>query len=345
MAKIIKIKGNAGDSSIIIGESLANIDRYLPVEKTVIISDKNVLRLHGKDFPPCRVINIKPGEKEKNLNTVRKIYEKLVELEVDRSSFIVGIGGGIVCDITGFVASTFLRGLRFGFVSTTLLSQVDASVGGKNGVNLGGYKNMIGVFSQPEFVICDLNLLSTLPARELLNGFAEIIKHAAICDKELFAFLENNHKKALSLDRSIIGKLVCDSIRIKSDIVSRDEKEKGERRKLNFGHTFGHAFEKTLGIPHGEAVGAGMIVAGGLSVKKGFLKKEEFERLKSVISLFGLPVELACDRKKIIDAIKKDKKRENSFLHFVFLSGIGSAVVRKIPVSELEEARGTRYET
>jgi len=338
VAKTIKIKGRDGDSVVMIGESLSNLGRYLPVEKTVIITDKNVWRVHGKEFPACRVIKIEPGEKTKNLDTVRDIYEKFLKFGIDRSSFIVGIGGGVVCDIAGFAASTFLRGIRFGFVSSTLLSQVDASVGGKNGVNLCGYKNIVGVFNQPEFVICDLSLLSTLPERELLNGFAEIIKHAAICDKELFTFLENNHKKALSLDRDIIGKLIYESVKIKSGIVSRDEKEKGERRKLNFGHTFGHAFEKTLGILHGEAISAGMIIASRFSVKKSLLKEEEFERLKRLIEFFGLPVKLPCDRIKVIDAVKKDKKRDKLSLHFVLLSGIGSAVVKEIPISELEKA-------
>jgi 3-dehydroquinate synthase len=337
MHKTIKIKGGLGDSEVIVGESLLNLDLYIQVEKTVIITDCNVLKCYGNSFPPCRIITIEPGERAKNLDTVRDIYQRLLEFGVDRSTFITGIGGGVLCDITGFVASTYLRGIKFGFVSTTLLSQVDASVGGKNGVNMGGYKNMIGVFSQPEFVICDLSLLSTLPAGELRNGFAEIIKHAAICDKDLFRFLEEYYKEALSLDRTVIERLVYDSVRIKSDIVSRDEKEKGERRKLNFGHTFGHAFEKTLQIPHGEAVGAGMIVAGDLSVKKGFLTKEEFERLKSVVSLFGLPLELPYDREKIIDAVKKDKKREDASIRFVFLSKIGSAFVKDIPVGELEK--------
>ncbi len=340
MVKTIKIKGGMGDSVVMVGESLSNLGRYLPIEKTVIITDKNVWDHHGKDFPPCRVIKIEPGEKTKNLDTVRDIYERLLEFEAGRSSFIAGIGGGVVCDIAGFAASTFLRGIRFGFVSSTLLSQVDASVGGKNGVNLGGYKNIVGVFSQPEFVICDLNLLSTLSQRELLNGFAEIIKHAAIYDVTLFRFLEENCKKALALERNTIEKLVYDSVKIKAAVVSRDEKEKGERRKLNFGHTFGHAFEKTLGILHGEAVSAGMVAACKISVNKGFLKDEELERIKRLIELYGLPVELPCDRVEVFDAIKKDKKRDDASLHFVLLSGIGSAVVKEIPISELEKKIG-----
>lgn len=336
MVKTIKIKGGMGDSAVMVGESLINLGKYIPVEKTVIITDKNVWDYHGKDFPPCRVIKIEPGEKTKNLDTVRHIYEMLLEFDVDRSSYIAGIGGGVVCDIAGFAASTFLRGIRFGFVSSTLLSQVDASVGGKNGVNLDGYKNIVGVFSQPEFVICDLNLLSTLSQRELLNGFAEIIKHAAIYDYKLFRFLEDNCKKALALERDTIAKLVYDSVKIKAAVVSRDEKEKGERRKLNFGHTFGHAYEKAKGILHGEAVSAGMVAACKISVNKGFLKDEDLERIKRLIKLYGLPVELPCDRAEVFDAIKKDKKRNDVSLHFVLLSGIGSSVVKEIPISELE---------
>lgn len=336
MFKTIKIKGGMGDSAVMVGESLINLGKYIPVERTVIITDKNVWDHHGKDFPPCRVIKIEPGEKAKTLDTVRNIYERLLEFEAGRSSFIAGIGGGVICDIAGFAASTFLRGIRFGFVSSTLLSQVDASVGGKNGVNLGGYKNIVGVFSQPEFVICDLNLLSTLSQRELLNGFAEIIKHAAIYDSTLFRFLEENYEKALALERNTIEKLVYDSVKIKAAVVSRDEKEKGERRKLNFGHTFGHAFEKVKGILHGEAVSAGMVAACKISVNKGLLKDEELERIKRLIKLYGLPVELSYDRAKAFDAIKKDKKRDDASLHFVLLSGIGSAVVKEIPISELE---------
>ena len=166
------------------------------------------------------------------------------DCEADRASFIVGIGGGIVCDVTGYAASTYLRGLKFGFVASTLLAQVDAAVGGKNGVNWEGYKNMIGVFNQPDFVICDPLLLRTLPRREVLSGMAEVVKHALIADAGLFSYLEENGSGVLDLRPEVMERLVCDSVRIKSSIVNRDEREKGERRLLNFGHTFGHALEK-----------------------------------------------------------------------------------------------------
>ncbi len=193
--------------------------------------------------------------------------------EIDRTAFIVGIGGGIVCDITGFVASTYLRGVRFGFAATTLLAQVDASAGGKNGVNFSGYKNMVGMFNQPEFVICDPEVLQTLSERDRGCGLAEIVKHAAIADDGLFCYLEENVGEVLALSPPTVRRMVYDSVVIKSEIVNRDEKETGERRKLNFGHTFGHAVEKITGAPHGEAVSIGMMVAARLSARRGYLAK------------------------------------------------------------------------
>lgn len=302
----------------------------------MIITDSNVRDIYQKDFPPGDVIEIGIGEKIKNLDTVRSIYGRLMDLETDRSTFILGIGGGIVCDITGFVASTYMRGVRFGFVSSTLLAQVDASVGGKNGVNFSGYKNMVGVFNQPEFVLCDMNLLKTLPLKELQNGFSEIVKHAALGNTQLFSYFENHHKEALDLDAPTIEKLVFDSISIKSSIVNLDEKETGERRKLNFGHTFGHAFEKIIGVPHGQAVSVGMVVASELSIKKGYLSPDEGKRIKNLLQILKLPTRFLCDEEAVFAALRKDKKREGDNLHFVFLKEIGRAVVEKVSLRDLE---------
>ena len=334
--KVINIQGDAGRSAVYIGERLKRLENYVSARKVVIITDNHVRHLYQKDFPPWDVIEIGTGEEIKSLDTVRFLYDKLLAIETDRSSFIVGIGGGIVCDVAGFVASTYLRGLRFGFVSSTLLSQVDASVGGKNGVNFGGYKNMVGVFNQPEFVICDTNLLETLPAEELQNGFSEIVKHAALGDAELFSYLENHYEKALDLDPVTIEKLVYDSISIKSSIVNRDAREAGERRKLNFGHTFGHAFERLTRIPHGKAVSVGMVVASELSVKKGYLSIEEAGRIERLLQRLGLPTGLSIDRNKVLEALRKDKKKEGEDIHFVFLQGLGHAILKKIPFCELE---------
>lgn len=333
--KLLDIQGRSGHSTLAIGERLENLAAYIP-ENTVIITDVNVRSLYQGQFPPCPVIEIGTGEAVKNLDTVQTIFQRLVELEVDRSWFVVGIGGGIVCDITGFVASTYLRGIRFGFVSSTLLAQVDASVGGKNGVNFSGYKNMVGVFNQPEFVICDMELLRTLPQREVLSGLAEIIKHACIEERVMFEFLEEFHGLALALDPDTITRLVHDSVVIKSTIVNRDEREQGERRLLNFGHTFGHAFEKVLRVPHGEAVAAGMVAAATLSVNRGYLSYGDAVRIEELLNKVNLPTRFSISRKMVLDALRRDKKRSGEVINFVLLKGLGSAFVEAIPIVELE---------
>jgi 3-dehydroquinate synthase len=336
--RTFEIKGITGTSKILVGENLKNLEDYVPAEKFVIITDENVNRIYGKDFPACKIIEIATGEKVKNLDTVKYIYEQLVKFEADRSVFLIGVGGGIVCDITGFIASTYMRGVKFGFVSSTLLAQVDASVGGKNGVNFHGYKNMIGCFNQPEFVICDMNLLKTLPRREILCGFGEIVKHAFIGSRDMCDYIEQHYKRALALDDEIINRLVYDSVVIKSSIVNRDETEKGERRKLNFGHTFGHAVEKTTDeLLHGEAISVGMVVASKLSEKRGLLSTQDTKRVEALLTRLELPISLVTNREKMMDAIKRDKKRIGDDIDFVLLDGIGNAILEKISIRELEE--------
>jgi 3-dehydroquinate synthase len=339
--KVFEIQGAAEESTIMIGERLRNLEKYIPADKTVIITDANVRYYYQDDLRFHNIIEVGTGEASKNLLTVESVYAKLMGFAADRSSFVVGIGGGIVCDIAGFAASTYLRGLRFGFVASTLLAQVDASVGGKNGVNFSGYKNLIGVFSQPEFVICDLALLKTLPKKEVRCGLAEIVKHAAIGDADLFLYLEQNYQKALGLDTEIIQNLVYDSVRLKSSIVNQDERERGQRKKLNFGHTFGHAIEKTTGVPHGEAVSVGMVLAAALSVKKGLLAPREAERIEKLLQKLKLPTRLQTNEGQLLNALKKDKKRKGDRIDFVLLHGLGNAVVEEISLEELETVANT----
>lgn len=330
------IHGASSDSLVMIGESFRNITQYLSGRSTIIITDVNVHRHYSDLFPSDNIIKIGTGEAIKTLDTVKEIIGKLIEMEADRSHFILGIGGGIVSDITGFTASVYERGLRFGFVSTTLLSQVDASVGGKNGVNFEGYKNMVGLFNQPEFVICDPDLLKTLPEKELLNGCAEIIKHAAIADQKYFDYLEENYRAILGMDNNVIEKVVYDSVIIKSGIVNRDERETGERRKLNFGHTLGHALEKVTGITHGEAVSIGMAASARVSEKLGLLKRKDRIRIEALLINLGLPISIPADDEKIINAVSRDKKREKDKIHLVLLKGIGNAVIESISIRELQ---------
>jgi 3-dehydroquinate synthase len=338
--KQLQIQGASGSSTLLVGEPLRHLSRHLPSRPPIIITDENVHRHYADQFPAGHVITIGSGETIKTLDTVTRIYDELMQLEADRSCCIVGIGGGIVCDITGFVASTYMRGVRFGFVATTLLAQVDASVGGKNGVNFGGYKNMVGTFNQPDFVLCDLEMLPSLPEEQRQCGLAEIVKHAAIADADMFAYLEQNAPLALALDREVIERLVYDSLVIKSTIVNHDEKEAGERRKLNFGHTFGHAVEKVTGVPHGQAVSIGMVLAARLSRRRGLITAHEEQRLQDLLAQLGLPLRKTFDQKAVLEALGKDKKREKESVHFVLLNGLGNCIVTDIPLAELRELPG-----
>jgi 3-dehydroquinate synthase len=335
MMQSIVVQGQTGRSDIMIGETLANLAAYLPGGRTIIITDPNVARHYQDRFPSGDVITIGLGEKNKTLATVEDVFDRLIALEADRTTFIVGIGGGIVGDVTGFAASTYMRGLDFGFVATSLLSQVDASVGGKNGVNFKGYKNMVGVFNQPRFVIADIDLLKTLPEEEIACGLAEIVKHACIKDAGYFQYIEDHCAEIGRLASEVMNRLVYESVKIKSEVVNQDEREAGERRKLNFGHTIGHALEKTLGISHGSAVSVGMVMAADLSRRKGLLGDPAARRIETLLARLGLPTRIAFDRAAVCDALGKDKKREGDKVKFVLLESIGQAVVREISLEEL----------
>ena len=336
--KQLEITGQAGKSKILVGERLDHVHRYLPAgSRLVIITDENVSRLYGDRLPAGKRVVIGTGETCKTLETASFIYRRLIEMEADRSVFLLGVGGGIVCDITGFVAATYLRGVGFANIATTLLAQVDASVGGKTGVNFDGYKNMVGVFNQPEFVLCDPELLQTLSGAAIADGFAEIVKHAAIADSAYFELLEARADEVLLRDPALLERIVYESVVIKADIVNCDEREQGERRKLNFGHTLGHAIEKTAGLSHGAAVSIGMAAAARLSVKKGYLPGSEAGRLEDLLVRLGLPVSMRADPESVLDALARDKKRCNDAVHFVLLEGIGKSLVVPIALAELKD--------
>jgi len=325
------------DSQVIVGESYRNLVGYLPANRQIIvITDANILHYYGDFFRTFPVIEIGMGEKNKSLDTLAQIYNQLLEYNADRGSFVVAAGGGIVCDVAGFAASTYMRGVPFGFVSTTLLSQVDASVGGKNGVNFGGYKNMIGTFNQPRFVLCDNTMLQTLPEPEFISGFAEIVKAAAIRNATLFDYLEQNAEKAVARDPEVIRHLIVESVKIKADVVQHDEREQGERRILNFGHTYGHAVEALTGISHGAAVSIGMMMAARRSVAECGFPQSDADRLERLLARLGLPVTTDTPHEAIIRTMLKDKKRESNSIHLVLLSEIGKTVVCKTAVETIK---------
>lgn len=323
-------------SIVVVGECLDNLKKYIRSRRSYIITDRNIDSVYRKRFPKCPVYVIEPGEKSKNLAVTGDICRWLLDHGADRSSFITGIGGGVVCDLAGFVASVYMRGVKFGFVATSLLAQVDAGIGGKNGVNLDGYKNIIGTFSQPEFVICDVDMLQTLPEREFVNGMAEVIKHALINDYKQFVHLEEYSIPVLIRDRNEMEFIVSHSARIKATVVEMDELEHGERRKLNLGHTWGHAVEKVTGMPHGESVAVGLAFSAALSVKRGLLKEEERKRILDLIRKYELPVENPADPSAVLDALIRDKKKEGGSIHFILMRGIGNVIIEPIDIDEIK---------
>ncbi len=331
----IRLKASSGTTDIVIGTGLSARIASLDPPPLILIDEK-VLDLHAPVFSGYKCIAIPSGEAFKTLETVASLYRELLAMEVDRNTLVLGVGGGLATDVAGFVASTMLRGLRFGFISTTLLGQVDASIGGKNGVNLDGYKNLVGSIVQPAFVWCDLDLVQTLPEREYVSGIAEVIKYGAICDRSFLAYLEENMEGLLARDSQIMEQVVAVSVATKVDIVQKDEREGGLRRLLNFGHTIGHAIERNGEHFHGEAVALGMLYASRISQHFGLMKAAETEALGALIESAGLPVEAVIDTELISENVCKDKKKQGSGIHFILLEGLGNAVIRLLSLDELK---------
>ena len=340
MKQVIEVgRGADAPSRVVIGDAINSLENYLPSDrKVVIVTDPNVHRLYKEIINRYDYCLIGLGEPNKTLGTAGKLYGELLARGADRSTFLVGFGGGIVTDVTGFVASTYMRGVRFGFLPTTLLAQVDASIGGKNGVNLDGYKNIIGVFNQPEFVLCDPELLSSLPDREFRAGLAEVIKAGIIGDAELFSMVERHSFEEIRSDAPLLRELIIRSIRVKTAIVEHDQRERGERRKLNLGHTFAHAIEKSFtNLSHGEAVAAGMAIVCDAAVRAGKLDEATADRIRNVISSMGLPTEYPVEMKQLLIAIRADKKREGNGIYLVFPRAIGECSVEMVNTDSLED--------
>lgn len=315
----------------------SQLEHVVPKEKCIVVTDENVYSAHASVLTGFATIVIPAGEQHKNQATVNHIISELIRLEAGRQSVVIGMGGGVVTDIAGFAASVYMRGLRFGFVPTTILAQVDASIGGKNGIDAGIYKNIIGIIRQPEFILFDHTLLNTLPQEQWSNGFAEIIKHACIKDAELFNLLEQQQLEDFRQNGGLLAALIARNVQIKSDVVSEDEFEAGDRKLLNFGHTIGHAIENTYELLHGYAISIGMEAACSLSVMLTGFAPAARERVCAVLTRYGLPVRFDYDRKQVFNILKMDKKRSGQYMNFILLKEIGQAEIRRIPLAELEE--------
>ena len=346
----LNIKTKTQKYPIIIGSNLtsniSNIIRKNSINfrKCLIVVDKNI--------PKKFIFNIKKSLKQKkvyiyffkaneinkNINYVNKILEILLKKNFSRDDCIISVGGGITGDVSGFAASLFKRGLKFINLPTTLLSQVDSSIGGKTGVNSKYGKNLIGSFYQPNLVITDIQFLKSLSKREIICGYGEVLKHSLLSNKNFFIFLNKNIKKVLNLSTPFIEKAIYESCKIKKKVVEKDENEKGLRKILNFGHTFAHAYEASLGyskrLNHGEAVILGMKTALNFSLKNSFLKKKEYELIVNHINNAGLPSSLnkffsIKDLNKILSFMTKDKKNNSSKINLILLKKIGSPIFNK----------------
>ncbi len=316
--------------------SYSELDNHVPKDNLIVITDENVFHRHP-GLSAYKLIVMPAGEQHKNQSTVDFLINELIKLEADRKTFIVGIGGGVVTDITGFTASIYMRGLQFGFVPTTILSQVDASIGGKNGIDTGVFKNLVGLIKQPDFILFDFSLLETLPEEQWVNGFAEIIKHAVIKDAGLFELLEQHQLKDFRENKEMLADLIQRNVVIKSTVVEEDEFEHGDRKLLNFGHTLGHAIENIYELPHGHAISIGMAAACKLSEELNNFDAVDTTRVVNLLQQYGLPVSLTIDAKRVFEILKMDKKRVSADMNFILLNKVGSAEIKSIPLSQLQE--------
>ena len=300
-----------------------------------LIVDSNIYDLDNKKFREFEnILVVESVEDSKSLAYLDTLIDKLILLGCNRSSFIVGVGGGVICDIAGFIASIYMRGLRFGFVPTTLLSITDASIGGKNGVNFKGIKNIIGTINEPEFLLIDFSFLKTLSDFELSNGYSEIIKHACISSNKLFSLLE---QVELDYNTNSFKEILKESIKVKLNIIRNDLNENNSRKLLNFGHTFGHAIEAKYKMSHGEAISLGIVLAINLSSKFGYLDDNStIVRITNLLSKFSLPVDInKFNKKSLMYYVTKDKKSKGKYVDFIVLNNIGSAEVKSLLIEEL----------
>jgi 3-dehydroquinate synthase len=313
----------------------SHLKEILDRRNAVIVTDENVFNYHQKRFRNWNVVVLKPGEEYKVQATADGVIQQLIDMQADRKTILIGVGGGVITDITGYVASIYMRGIKFGFVPTTLLSMVDASIGGKNGIDVGVFKNLVGAIRQPSFILHDLIFLKTLPESEWVNGFAEIIKHACIKDAAMFRQLESNSLKKYQSAKTLVCELIQRNAILKTRVVQQDEFEGGDRRLLNFGHTLGHALENQYELSHGQAISIGMTYASIISeVLIGF---KEAPRVARLLVQYGLPTFTEFDKQKVFNVLKMDKKRERKELNYVMLEKIGKGVVKSVPLNQLEK--------
>jgi len=325
-----KVKFSNSTVSFVLDGSFTAIDKIVDKTQAIYITDENVYALHQKKFKGKKTIVIPAGEEHKQQASVDFIIEALLNFGATRQAVLIGVGGGVVTDIVGYVAGVYMRGVAVGFVPTTILAMVDASIGGKNGIDVGLYKNMVGLIRQPQFLVYDVDFLKSLPKHQWENGFAEIIKHAAIKDAKMMKELSMNNIGYYQKNKKALASLIERNVQIKIKVVQKDEFEKGDRKLLNFGHTIGHAIENQHVLLHGHAISIGMVYAAKISqVLTGF---SETNILVETLKKYGLPTAMHFDIQEAMQVMQKDKKKASAGMQYVVLQKIGKAVSETIPM-------------
>lgn len=321
-------------------EDTKGVKQKLPESRNIFITDEHIFPLYPDFFKESETIVIPAGENSKCLQVLETVVQRLIGLEADRKTTLTGVGGGVVTDFTGFVASIYMRGIPFGFVPSSLLAMVDAAIGGKNGINLGLYKNMLGIIRQPGFIFINPEFLNSLPESEWSNGFAEIIKYGCILDETLFGFLEGKDLTFFRKNPLEIENIIQTCVKWKNKIVLEDEKENGVRKLLNFGHTIGHALEKGYGLSHGFAISIGMVIASEISERLCGMNPQHTARLKKILKQYLLPVSFKFHPDEVMQVLRKDKKRSGEKIDFIVLEKPGRAKVYPLEWSFIRAVLG-----
>ena len=326
---------------IVVGNGIISsklLSKYIKSKNVLVITNETVGKIYLKEIKSylknfnTKTLEIKDGEKYKNLSIFAKIHDYLIDNRFDRDLTIIALGGGVIGDLVGFVASTFMRGVKLIHLPTTLLAQVDSSIGGKTAVNHPSGKNLIGTFYQPDSVIIDTKFLLTLPEQEYVSGLAEVVKYGLISKPSLLTWMNKNSKKILSKDKDCLTHIVLTSVKEKIRFVSQDERESNVRAFLNYGHTLGHAIEAAMNcrnILHGQAISIGMLFASMLSVEKNMLNINDFNLIEDTLEKLNLPIEIPkrIKTRDIIKHIKFDKKKQDNRNRFVLLGKLGNCVI------------------
>ena len=330
-----KVKFSTSTVSFVLDGKFATVDKMVDKTNAFYITDENVYALHENKFKAKKTIVIPSGEEHKHQATVDFIIEALLNFGATRQAVLIGVGGGVVTDMVGYVAGVYMRGVAVGFVPTTILAMVDASIGGKNGIDVGLYKNMVGLIRQPSFLLYDLDFLKTLPNYQWENGFAEIIKHAAIKDAKMMKELASKNIAHYQKDKKSLAALIEKNVQIKVKVVQQDEFEKGDRKLLNFGHTLGHAIENEHALLHGHAISIGMVYASKISqVLQGF---NDTGLLVDTLKKYGLPTSMRFNIDQAMQVMQKDKKNARAGMQYVLLKKMGQAVYETVPMKSLEK--------